>query len=224
MSGTHAADRLRKDRATRAAGPADIIASRRDADGNRTHFDPVASGCLAVWLQRQESQPGIELRTPRWDRGMSPFHYRGQAEGKGVEPSSPGENHVSTVARPTVSGYLPSSGPPGSRTRISSMPRWHRPVGPQAHESGEWGSNPRCPAPKAGGLPLSYPLNEWTAGELNPDFLGANQASSPIGPAARFREVRLGLEPSPPPYHGGVSPPHLQTSDPGRTRTFVSWV
>src|SRR5262249_55036992 len=29
--------------------------------------------------------------------------------------------------RPTISGYLPSSGPTGNRTRISSLPNWCRP-------------------------------------------------------------------------------------------------
>ena len=37
-------------------------------------------------------------------------------------------------------------------------------------------------------------------------------------------EVRLGIEPSLPPYHGGVQPQHLQTmfcSDPGWNRTIT---
>ena len=71
------------------------------------------------------------------------------------------------------------SGPGGSRTRITTTPGWRRPVGPQAQvQSGELGSNPRCPASKAGGLPLSYPLNQWTAGESHPDFRLATAASS----------------------------------------------
>ena len=32
----------------------------RDAGGNRTHFDRVAAGCLAIWLQRQVSSSGVE--------------------------------------------------------------------------------------------------------------------------------------------------------------------
>ena len=28
---------------------------QRDAGGNRTHFDRVAAGCLAIWLQRHRS-------------------------------------------------------------------------------------------------------------------------------------------------------------------------
>src|SRR5439155_25526266 len=33
----------------------------RDAGGNRTHFDRVAAGCLAIWLQRRAlSSSGVE--------------------------------------------------------------------------------------------------------------------------------------------------------------------
>jgi hypothetical protein len=45
-----------------------ISGADRDADGNRTHFDRVAAGCLAVWLQRlmqcprQESNLVLDLR------------------------------------------------------------------------------------------------------------------------------------------------------------------
>ena len=61
---------------------------------------------------------------------------------------------ISSAARQTVSGYLPFrfSGATGNRTRITSLPNWCLPVGP-------W---PR----------------QWTSGESNPDYLGANQASS----------------------------------------------
>ena len=50
----------------------------------------------------------------------------------------------------------------------------------------------------------------------------------PVGRAAHvLSEVRLGIEPSLPPYHGGVQPQHLQTnvfstfSDPGWNRTIT---
>src|SRR5436190_18506447 len=46
----------------------DIAAFERDAGGNRTHFDRVAAGCRAIWLQRhkhprQESNLIPDLRT-----------------------------------------------------------------------------------------------------------------------------------------------------------------
>ena len=46
---------------------------------------------------------------------------------------------------------------------------------------------------------------------------------APNGMQARVEEVRPGLEPDLPPYHGGVLPKHLQTigSDPEWTRTTV---
>jgi hypothetical protein len=47
---------------------------------------------------------------------------------------------------------------------------------------------------------------QWTAGELNPDSLGANQVSYQVGPAAHVGEVKLGVEPRLPPYQGGVPP------------------
>jgi hypothetical protein len=45
----------------------------------------------------------------------------------------------------------------------------------------------------------------------------------PVGRAAHvLSEVRLGIEPSLPPYHGGVQPQHLQTtSDSGWNRTIT---
>jgi hypothetical protein len=45
----------------------------------------------------------------------------------------------------------------------------------------------------------------------------------PVGRAAHvLSEVRLGIEPSLPPYHSGVQPQHLQTkSDPGWNRTIT---
>ena len=69
---------------------------------------------------------------------------------------------------------------------------------------------------------------QWTAGESNPDYLGANQVSSRWTSSPTFvclmQEVRPGIEPDLPPYQGGVLPQHLQTnllcSDPGWSRTI----
>src|SRR5215813_9228933 len=81
------------------------------------------------------------------------------------------------------------SNPHCQHARLASS-RWT--TGP-ANQSGEWGSNPRSPAPKAGGLPLSYPLHEWTAGESHPDFRLATAASSCW--TSSPKEVRPGIEP-----------------------------
>jgi hypothetical protein len=90
---------------------------------------------------------------------------------------------------------------------------------------------------------------QWTHRESNSDFRHARAVSSrwtmspssavdrpgnrtpissvqtrhlPVGRAAQLSEVRLGIEPSLPPYHGGVQPQHLQTtSDPGWNRTIT---
>ncbi len=53
---------------------------------------------------------------------------------------------------------------------------------------------------------------QWTAGESNPDCLGANQASSRWTSGPPMEEVRPGVEPGLPPYRGGVLPKHLQTA------------
>src|SRR5262249_4567554 len=47
-------------------------------------------------------------------------------------------------------------------------------------------------------------------------IIGVRYRCRAIGPAARtknerLREVRPGIEPGPPPYHGGVRPQHLRT-------------
>ena len=52
----------------------------RDAGGNRTHFDRVAAGCLAVQLQRRASSSGVEP-DPRPSQGrMRSATPRGQKE------------------------------------------------------------------------------------------------------------------------------------------------
>ncbi len=64
---------------------------------------------------------------------------------------------------------------------------------------------------------------QWTAGESNPDCLGANQASSRWTSGPPMEKVRPGVEPGLRPYHGRVLPEHLQTnfkSDRGWNRTI----
>ena len=65
-------------------------------------------------------------------------------------------------------------------------------------------------------LPSINRASQWTAGESNPDLLGASQASfrwtnSPFLPAPFRREVRPRVELGPPPYHGGMPPSHPRT-------------
>ena len=79
---------------------------------------------------------------------------------------------------------------PHYRHAMPVSSRWTTGPGKQ---SGEWGSNPRSPASKAGGLPLSYPLHEWTAGESHPDFRLATATSSCW--TSSPKEVRPGVEP-----------------------------
>ena len=95
---------------------------------------------------------------------------------------------------------------------------------------------------------------QWTHRESNSDFRHARAVSSrwtmspfrsvdrpgnrtpiswlqarhlPVGRAAQLSEVRLGIEPSLPPYQSGVQPQHLQTkvfphcSNPGWNRTIT---
>ena len=109
----------------------------------------------------------------------------------------------SKPARRAVSGYLPYSVDP-PRIELGSPPRQGGVV-PLDHEpiSFQWtgrGIEPRSPRCKRGIFPLDEPP---------------------------MSEVRLGIEPSLPPYQSGVQPQHLQTkvfsvcSDPGWNRTIT---
>src|SRR4051812_22618165 len=67
------------------------------------------------------------------------------------------------------------------------------------------------PPPRQGGVVPSdhRPVSrQWTTGESHPDLLRARQASCcwTSSPSPPPRKARSGLEPEPPPYHGGVPP------------------
>ena len=72
----------------------------------------------------------------------------------------------------------------------------HEPV-----QSGEWESNPRSPASKAGGSPLSYPLFSGSRGTCTL-ISGVRGRRRPLGPAAQV--IPDGLEPSLPGCGPGV--------------------
>ena len=99
-------------------------------------------------------------------------------------------NRLSRAARPTVSGYLPF--------------QWtHRGSNPDLQTaslmSSLWTMSPSDSGPPGSRTPISW--------------LQARRR--PVGPAAlavRCAEVRPGIEPGLPPYHGGVLPKHLQTT------------
>jgi hypothetical protein len=116
---------------------------------------------------------------------------------------------VSTEARPTVSGYLPSEpiGLTGSRTR--------------GNPSGV------APARDAGVVPLDQPplvpIRQVDRPGSRTPISCLQGRRLPVGPAAHRSpaKVRPGLEPGPPPYRGGMPPvtPADRNSRPGRTRT-----
>src|SRR6266567_2509795 len=91
---------------------------RKDAGGNRTHFDRVAAGCLAVWLQRQVSSSGVEpdLR-PSQGRVRSATPRGHKAPRRGIEPRLA----VSKTAVPSVTPAGPNIIPTWSRTRTWTL-------------------------------------------------------------------------------------------------------
>jgi hypothetical protein len=116
---------------------------------------------------RQGSRTLISVgRTALAERPGQPYPATFQVDPPGIEPGFP-------VCRTGV------------------VPLDHEPI-----HSGEWGSNPRSPAPKAGGLPLSYPL----------------------------QMDREGFAPSFPACKAGALLLDQQPSDPGWTRTIVAWM
>src|SRR4051812_48996562 len=64
---------------------------------------------------------------------------------------------------------------------------------------------------------------QWTGRGIEPRSPGCKPGIFPLDEPPMFSiEVRLGIEPSLPPYHSGVQPQHLQTmSDPGWNRTIT---
>src|SRR5262249_38845794 len=84
---------------------------------------PLNDGTVSAPTRIRTRNPKLEA----WDD--YPFHHRGKAEGKGVEPSSPVWR--TALAERPGQPYPATfrSGPTGNRTRISSLPNWCRPVG-----------------------------------------------------------------------------------------------
>ena len=75
------------------------------------------------------------------------------------------ENRLSRAARPTVSGYLPKEKPENRNQKIEKEPS-------QEYRKGDSLSSFLV------SILLFLFFFQWTAGELNPDSLGANQVSS----------------------------------------------
>jgi hypothetical protein len=62
---------------------------------------------------------------------------------------------------------------------------------------------------------------------VEPRLPGCKPSVLPLNEQPMYQEVRPGIEPGPPPYHGGVLPEHLQTVVsviPGRIELPFSWV
>ena len=134
-------------------------------------------------------------------RNDDPFHHRGGefnssgrqgsrtliSVGRTALAERPGKPYPATFHQVDPPGIEP--GFPVCRTGV--VPLDHEPI-----QSGEWGSNPRSPASKAGGFPLSYPLSGPRG--IRTLISGVRSRRPPVGPAAR--------------------------SDPGWTRTIVAWM
>jgi hypothetical protein len=146
----------------------------------------------------QIPRPGFEPGTPRSKRGMMVHFTIGASSGRQGSRTlisvgrtalaeRPGQPYPATFHQVDPPGIEP--GFPVCRTGV--VPLDHEPI-----QSGEWGSNPRSPASKAGGLPLSYPL----------------------------QVDREGFAPSFPACGAGALLLDQQPSDPGWTRTIVAWM
>jgi hypothetical protein len=147
-----------------------------------------------------------------------PRGSRSQRKARESNPHALSGAPVSTGARPTVSGYLPSS----------SHPQWtHRELNPDllhAREvSSRWTMSPSFVVPTR---------NSGPAGESNPDLLGANQASFrwTSRPSLSLAFLPRSARDSNPVHlptkevcrHEHLRTDHGASSRPGRTRTCAS--
>ena len=137
--------------------------SPRDAGGSRTHFDRVAAGCLAVWLQRPWSERDVPARSRTWPstfaRSCASLTLRGREGSIAVPPpgAEPGP-------RPSE-GRVPSDTPRGQRSVVGS-------AGTQGFEPCGRALEARC-SPRS--TPLSVAsISEGVRRDSNPPFEAHN--------------------------------------------------
>ena len=163
------------------------------------------------------SQAGAHALSPRCRPTTFPHRQcarvlAGRGQNKGMLSAAPAEACLCGGSRTLISVRKTALAERPGQPYPATFRKWtHRESNPDLQsaelvssrwtmspfQSGEWGSNPRSPASKAGGLPLSYPL-KWTARDLHPHFRRAGPAPS-----------------------SWTSSPF---SDPGWTRTIVAWM
>src|SRR5882672_10165213 len=118
----------------------DIAAFKKDAGGNRTHFDRVAAGCLAIQLQRhehprQESNLIPDLRTV----GCIRHTPRTLVPRRGIEPRLAASK--TAVLSSTLAGLLRQNIPTWSRTRTWTFGEsyaFHYTIGILANRADGW--------------------------------------------------------------------------------------
>src|SRR5262249_27248369 len=120
-----------------------------------------------------------------------------EAEGKGVEPSSPGENRLSRAARPTEI-RLPSVRPTSSpgRTRTSSLAVNSRPLYPLSYKGMTWDNDGTSPT----SLRLAH---RRTSDQTRPAAGGSRRAAHIVSP----RSVPAPRPPCGSPPSGCGTPP-----------------
>ena len=106
-------------------------------------------------------RPGFEPGTPRSKRGMMVRFTIGASSGRQGSRTLISVGRTALAERPgqPYPATFHSVDPPGIEPGFPVCQTGVVPLDHEPAESGEWGSNPRFPAPKAGGLPLSYPLS-----------------------------------------------------------------
>ena len=120
-------------------------------------------------------------------------------------------NRFSKAARPTVSGYLPFDlvDPPGIEPESPACRTGVFPLDDEPVVSVDRRESNPIPACGAGVVPLDQQpmlsVDRW----VEPIQTCKVSRLRTCGPS--LREVRPGIEPGLPPYHGGVLPKHLQT-------------